>query len=195
MNRAVVPPVAVLALAACAVLAGATPAAAHGGNIHFAITAHTDGRTQTTASYDDGDPVDEPVAATLSAISSDGRTVGPWPLLAVAGTEAAYTTRLALPPGSWKVSVDSAFPELGHGESDLAITAVPNTQPSPSPATIGPTAPSAAVPAPPHAAVARTTTQAAARPRPSGQLSLVLVTLAGALGVGAAAAAVIVRRR
>ncbi|MDH6134267.1 hypothetical protein P3T37_003669 [Kitasatospora sp. MAA4] len=61
-------------------LAAAAVAAAHGGNLHFAIAARTDGRTQATASYDDGDPVDEPVVATLSALSSDGRSLGPWPL-------------------------------------------------------------------------------------------------------------------
>ncbi|WP_051966295.1 hypothetical protein [Kitasatospora mediocidica] len=189
MIRAAVPStVAALALAACAVLTVPTPAAAHGGNIHFAITARSDGHTRATASYDDGDPVDEPLGATLSALSSDGRSVGPWPLLAVSGAQATYTTRESLPPGSWKVSVDAAFPELGHGESEVAVTAVPDTQSPPSQAAPVPASSPTAPPAPDVAAPARQDS--------AGALSLVLVLATVALGVlGVAAAAVMARRR
>ncbi|WP_051969713.1 hypothetical protein [Kitasatospora azatica] len=118
-------------LACLAVLGPAAPAEAHGDTIRFQISAVGDGHPRATASYEDGDPVDEPVAATLSAVSPDGRAVGPWPLVPLPNTQAGYTTRETLPPGTWKVTVDSGFPELGHGEAEITVTAVPEGAPTP----------------------------------------------------------------
>ncbi|MFF4219654.1 MULTISPECIES: hypothetical protein [Streptomyces] len=111
--------------AALLVLGTPGPAAAHGDTIHFTVGgAQSDGHVRAVASWDnDDDPVDEPVAGTLTATGRDGRTLGPWQLVAVAGQKAAYTTREALPPGNWKVVVHSGFPDLGHGEGTVDVAA------------------------------------------------------------------------
>ncbi|PSJ24495.1 hypothetical protein B7P34_33035 [Streptosporangium nondiastaticum] len=111
--------------AALLVLGTPGPAAAHGDTIHFTVGgAQSDGHVRAVASWDnDDDPVDEPVAGTLTATGRDGRTLGPWQLVAVAGEKAAYTTREALPPGNWKVVVHSGFPDLGHGEGTVDVAA------------------------------------------------------------------------
>jgi len=129
---------AAFALSALAVLAAAAPAGAHGDTIHFTVTALVDGHTRTRATWEnDGDAVTERVAATLSAVATDGRTVGPWPLVAVDPAAGGYTTAEALPPGTWKVTVESGFPALGRGEAELTVTAVPATLPSPTAAPTG----------------------------------------------------------
>jgi hypothetical protein len=136
-------PVAAALLTGLAVLGAAGPAAAHGDTIAFAITNQVDGHLQTVATWEnDNDPVTDTVAATLAATADDGRTVGPWPLVAVAGSPGTFTTATPLPPGHWKVTVESGFPALGRGQADLTVTAVPGTAPS-----SGPTAPGTA-PAP-----------------------------------------------
>ncbi|MFH8788424.1 hypothetical protein [Streptomyces roseoverticillatus] len=111
--------------AALLVLGTPAPAAAHGDTIHFTVGgAQSDGHVRAVAAWDnDGDPVDEPVAGTLTATGRDGRTLGPWQLVAAGGEKAAYTTREALPPGSWKVVVHSGFPDLGHGEGTVDVAA------------------------------------------------------------------------
>ncbi|MGE7434958.1 hypothetical protein [Kitasatospora sp. NPDC001175] len=191
MRRSSLP--AALALAGLAVLGSALPAAAHGDSIHFAITAQGDGHTRAIASYDDdNDPVDQPVTGTLSAVAADGRTVGPWQLVPVAGVQAAYTTAEALPPGHWKVTVESAFPDLGHGEAEADVTAVPEG-PAPSAAAPSVTAPSTA-PAPARSSAA----PEAAAPTSShsgGSGAVIGGTVAAVVVVAAAVAAVLHRKR
>ncbi|GAA1258160.1 hypothetical protein GCM10009665_55510 [Kitasatospora nipponensis] len=152
-GRAASAALAVLLLAVAAVLAvlgPAGPAAAHGDSIHFDLSCLGDGHPRAVAAWDnDGDPVTETVAAELNAVASDGRTVGPWKLIAVPGAPATFTTAQALPPGQWKVSVESAFPALGRGEAELTVTAVPGDGAAPSPAASAPAAtPSVAASAP-----------------------------------------------
>ncbi|MEU4118610.1 hypothetical protein AB0F71_29470 [Kitasatospora sp. NPDC028055] len=116
------PLLASLALAAVTVLPTATPAAAHGDTVHLDVTGQQDGRISTVATWEnDHDPVTEEFAGTLSATAADGRTVGPWRLVAVPGRPGTYTTRELLPAGHWKISVDCAFPSLGHGERELDV--------------------------------------------------------------------------
>ncbi|MER8184705.1 hypothetical protein [Kitasatospora sp. NPDC094015] len=118
-------------LTGAALLGGAGPAAAHGDTIVFKITTLGDGHTRAAATWaNDNDPVTDRVAATLSAVAEDGRSVGPWKLEPVAGTPGTFTTGLALPPGHWAVTVESGFPALGRGTADLMVTAVPGTAPS-----------------------------------------------------------------
>ncbi|MEU8548079.1 hypothetical protein AB0C81_13945 [Streptomyces roseoverticillatus] len=119
--------------AALLVLGTPAPAAAHGDTIHFAVGGtQSDGHVRAVAAWDnDDDPVDEPVAGTLTATGRDGRTLGPWQLVAVEGEKAAYTTREALPPGSWKVVVHSGFPDLGHGEGTVDVAARGEAGPAP----------------------------------------------------------------
>ncbi|MGW7698086.1 hypothetical protein ACWGKU_06420, partial [Kitasatospora sp. NPDC054768] len=56
-----------------------------------------------------------------SATAADGRTVGPLRLLGVPGRPGTYTTREILPAGHWQVTVDCAFPSLGHAQRELDV--------------------------------------------------------------------------
>ncbi|MGW2601334.1 hypothetical protein [Streptomyces klenkii] len=133
--------------AALLVLGTPGPAAAHGDTIHFTVSGTpSDGHVRALAAWDnDDDPVDEPVAGTLTATGRDGRTLGPWQLVAAEGGKAAYTTREALPPGTWKVVVHSGFPDLGHGEGTVDVAAQGEAGPAPA-ATAPPAARSATSP-------------------------------------------------
>ncbi|WP_329192792.1 MULTISPECIES: hypothetical protein [unclassified Streptomyces] len=140
-----------LALALTRALVAPTAAQAHGDTVKVVITGQRDGHLTTEVTWEnDGDAVDEAVAATVNATSADGsRTAGPWRLVrdAGGGGGAGWSTAEVLPPGAWKVSVDVGFPALGHAEKEIAVPVV-DPQPSaaaPSPA--GP-APSSAGPAP-----------------------------------------------
>ncbi|MEV4557668.1 hypothetical protein AB0K51_11800 [Kitasatospora sp. NPDC049285] len=129
------------ALAGLTVLGAGQPAGAHGDTIAFAVTSLVDGHLTVTATWqNDHDPVDEKVAGAVNATSADGRALGPWPLVAVAGPPGIYTTARQLPPGHWKVVVESGFPTLGRGEAELDVTALPADPPSsPAAATATPT--------------------------------------------------------
>lgn len=126
---------------ACAMLASlvlwliatAPAAVAHGDGLRVEITGHAFGRVQTTVTWaDDGDPVDEPLAATVNAVSADGATaLGPWRLVRDPGDGTRYATAEALPPGRWEVTVEIGHPALGKGQGDLTVS--PGTPASPSP--------------------------------------------------------------
>ncbi|OKJ65235.1 hypothetical protein AMK27_05355 [Streptomyces sp. CB02009] len=180
------------------------PAAAHGDNLDVVITGHRDGHVLTEVTWEnDGDPVDEQVAALVSAVSADGlRTAGPWKL--VRGTRpTAWTTAEALPTGVWKVTVAAGQPALGHSERQLTVAAAPS-----SPSTASTPGGTAATPArTPHSA--RVTSPAPkASPSPSKTASaaesedeqtwgpwLTTIGLAVASLAGAAAGIWIRRRR
>ncbi|MFG3227654.1 hypothetical protein ACGF07_23120 [Kitasatospora sp. NPDC048194] len=198
---------AAVALSAAAVLPTAAPAAAHGDSVHLEVTGQQNGHVSTEATWEnDHDPVTEEFAGTLSATAADGRSVGPWRLVAVPGHPGTYTTRELLPAGHWRVSVDCAFPSLGHGERELDVEAAVITDPvppgasptagptpaGPTPATAGPTAPTAATAAttgPALATVAATpATPATATGTPGDDSSDDATTWAA---VGTAAAAVL----
>ncbi|MEV0375862.1 hypothetical protein AB0I10_40105 [Streptomyces sp. NPDC050636] len=125
----------VAALVALLAVVPAPPAAAHGDTIDFGIdTAQpADGRVRTVATWEnDKDPVTDSIAGTLSATDANGRSLGPWKLVPVHGAKATYTTRQALPPGRWKVTVNCGFPDLGHGEGTVDVPA-PGTKPTGNP--------------------------------------------------------------
>ncbi|KUJ68543.1 hypothetical protein ACZ90_18330 [Streptomyces albus subsp. albus] len=114
------------ALAALLVLGPAPSAAAHGDTIDFDLVTPqpVDGHVRTVATWqNDKDPVTESIAGTLSAVDVNGRSLGPWKLVPVDGLKATYTTRQALPPGRWKVTVDCGFPDLGHGQGTVDVPA------------------------------------------------------------------------
>ncbi|MCA6091346.1 hypothetical protein LE181_04065 [Streptomyces sp. SCA3-4] len=121
-------------IAALTVLGTAAPAAAHGDTIHFTVTGdRPDGHVRAVAAWDnDDDPVDEPVAGTLTAQDPNGVTRGPWPLVRVEGAKATYTTRETLTPGTWKITVHCGFPDLGHGEATVNVPALTEGAPAPS---------------------------------------------------------------
>ncbi|MFJ8696995.1 hypothetical protein [Streptomyces roseolilacinus] len=138
-------PVRSLRAAAAAALAGpalwlAAPggAHAHGGGLEVDVTGQSFGHLAATVTWaDDGDPVDERVAATVNAVSADGRTaLGPWLLVRAAGTATGYTTAEALPPGRWEVTVEVGHPGLGRARE--RVTVPPGTPASRPPSGPGP---------------------------------------------------------
>ncbi|MGW2250827.1 hypothetical protein ACWCXH_11560 [Kitasatospora sp. NPDC001660] len=138
------------ALAVTALGIVALPASAHGDTVHLDISGVQNGHVAAVATFEnDHEPVVEEFAGTLAATSGDGRTAGPWPLVAVPGHPGTYTTRETLPAGHWRITVDCAFPSLGHGERELDVEAAAITDPAPamSGATpAGPSVPSSAAP-------------------------------------------------
>ncbi|GJF27648.1 hypothetical protein KNE206_03480 [Kitasatospora sp. NE20-6] len=187
-------------LAGLAVLGAAGPAGAHGDTIAFAVSTLADGHLTAVATWEnDHDPVTDKVAGTLSAVAADGRSVGPWPLVAVADRPGTYTTALQLPPGHWKVTVESGFPALGRSEAELDVTAVPGTAPSGSagpPASAGPsTAEPTAGPSAAPSAAAPSASASAADPAGQGSGLPVVLAVAAVVLAAAAGAVLVVRRR
>ncbi|MCY0950222.1 hypothetical protein [Streptomyces sp. H27-S2] len=120
------------------------PALAHGDTVKVVVTGQREGRVTAAVTWEnDGDAVDEAVAATVNAVSVDGtRTLGPWRLIRdPLAPPAGWTTAEALPPGTWKVSVDVGFPALGHGELEVGV---PVVDPAPAPSAGAPSAGTAA---------------------------------------------------
>ncbi|MFC9327054.1 hypothetical protein [Kitasatospora sp. NPDC057015] len=193
-------------LAALAVLGPAGPAAAHGDTIRFRIAGAPDGHPRAVASWEhDGDPVDEEVGATLSAVSPDGRTLGPWRLVPVQGSPATFSTREVLPVGRWTVTVESGFPALGRGEAELTVDVVQDPAPTatappgsaqPPVATAGPVGPAAVTSgADPAGATARAvTTTASERPAKGATIGRGVAAVA-ALVLGTAAVVALRARR
>ncbi|MER8101508.1 hypothetical protein [Kitasatospora sp. NPDC094016] len=177
------PLVVALALAGAAVLPAAVPVAAHGDSVHLDVSGQRNGRVSTIATWEnDHDPVTGEFTGTLAATATDGRTAGPWRLVAVPGEPGTYTTREILPAGHWRVSVDCAFPSPGHGEGELDVeaavigdpplpgaTGATTGAPAPIPAPVPPTTPPATPPAPtaPTAADGAARARSGARDTPS----------------------------
>ncbi|AZM87641.1 MULTISPECIES: hypothetical protein [Streptomyces] len=153
----------------CLVLAmgAAGPAHAHGDTLKVVITGQRDGRVTADVTWEnDGDAVEEAVAATVNAVSADGgRTQGPWRLVRDTGRAAGWVTAEALPPGTWQVTVDAGFPSLGHAQKEVAVPAV---DPAPSaPAPSAPPSPATAAPSGP-ASPASPPSPSSPEPAPSG---------------------------
>ncbi|MDF9810947.1 hypothetical protein [Streptomyces sp. SPB162] len=183
------PPVAALLVLLVALLSllCTRPASAHGDTIHLEITGNAEGRLTIAATWDeDHHPVDEKVAATLQATAADGRQVGPWALTPLDMARGTYTVAVPLPPGTWQVSAESAFPAMGAGKTTLKVTAVPG-RPAPTVNTNAPTT-AAPAPAPSHPAAAADTGD-------SGSSATLVTTLVAAAVVAAAVAVLVVRRR
>ncbi|MEV6208952.1 hypothetical protein [Kitasatospora sp. NPDC051914] len=185
---------AATALTGLTVLGTAQPAGAHGDTIAFAVSGLVDGHITAVATWEnDHDPVDEKIAGTLNAVAADGRAVGPWPLVAVAGKTGTYTTALQLPPGHWKVTVESGFPALGRGEAELDVTAVPGTAPSSGPVAPVPSSTATGTPAPAASGKQATETVEVAAAGTDSAWTGVLA--AAAVVAAAAAAAILLLRR
>ncbi|MFI5641371.1 hypothetical protein ACIA8H_28690 [Streptomyces goshikiensis] len=150
-------------------LAVSTPAQAHGDTVKVVVTGQREGHVTADITWEnDGDAINETVAATVNAVSPDGaRSAGPWKLVRDTGKPAGWTTAEALPPGSWKVSVDVGFPALGHGDKEVAVPVV-----DPAPAT-SPVAPQPAASTAPDASATPSAAApgASADPSPSSASS------------------------
>ncbi|MFD7257762.1 hypothetical protein [Streptomyces sp. NPDC059874] len=177
-----------------------TPVAAHahGDTLKVVVTGQREGRVTADITWEnDGDAVEENVAATVNATNPDGsRTLGPWRLVRDTGTsKAAWTTTEALPPGSWKVTVDVGFPALGHGELDVAV---PVVDPAPVTGTAAPSTPSS-VPSSAPATSAAPATAPVPTPEPAADTadSGLWWTTAGVavLALAGAATGILIRRR
>ncbi|MEV7614294.1 hypothetical protein [Streptomyces sp. NPDC089799] len=188
--------VLLLALAGSAVLGTALPAAAHGDGLKVVVVGQREGHVVTEVTWEnDGDAVEETVAATVNAVSPDGnRTAGPWRLVRDPAGPKNWTTAEALPSGTWKVTVEVGFPELGRAERELTVNPA-------APATAGPTAagPTAAGPATPPPPAASASASAALAAEPAGDAEdsprlPVTAAAAAALAVTGAGVWAVVRR-
>ncbi|MDA5285656.1 LPXTG cell wall anchor domain-containing protein [Streptomyces sp. Isolate_45] len=161
LRAAVSPTLAGLGLALLVLVQGvalAGPAHAHGDTLKVVVTGQRDGHVTADVTWEnDGDPVDEQVAATVNSVSADGtRTEGPWRLVRDPGRPAGWTTAESLPPGTWTVSVDTGFPGLGHGTAEVGVPVVDPAPLATAPSTTASTPAQAPVPASvPAPAVAR----------------------------------------
>ncbi|MFJ3162630.1 hypothetical protein [Streptomyces kanasensis] len=138
---------AVAALAGAALwLTGTGTALAHGGGLEVDVTGQSAGRVTADVTWaGDGDPVDERVAATVNAVSGDGRTaLGPWRLVRAVGTPTGYTTVEALPPGRWKVTVEVGHPGLGRAQREVTVPAGTPASPAAPASPVAPAAGTAA---------------------------------------------------
>ncbi|MEU8777709.1 LPXTG cell wall anchor domain-containing protein [Streptomyces sp. NPDC048606] len=119
-------------------LAAAGPARAHGDTLKVVITGQREGRVTADITWEnDGDPVEEAVAATVNAVSADkSRTVGPGRLVRDGDRPGGWTAAEPLPPGAWTVTVDVGFPALGHAAGEVSVPVVdpaPTATPTPTP--------------------------------------------------------------
>ncbi|MFG3506505.1 hypothetical protein ACGF5F_13445 [Streptomyces sp. NPDC047821] len=178
--------VAATALTVAALTAlGTATAHGHGGTLAVDVAGHDQGRVTARVTWEnDQDSVDERVAATVNAVSADGRrTAGPWRLVRDPADDRRFTTAEALPPGRWKVLVEVGHPALGRDEADLTVTAAPARPPA-----AASTRPASRTPEPPAPAPA-----AADEPAPAARPGT-LAAAAGALLAAATAAVLAVRR-
>ncbi|MDJ0347260.1 hypothetical protein QMK19_39415 [Streptomyces sp. H10-C2] len=175
-----------LALVSVLSLLFTRPAAAHGDTIHLEITGNAEGRLTIVATWDeDHHPVDEKVAASLQATAADGRSVGPWSLTPLDVRQGTYTVAMPLPPGTWQVAAESAFPAIGAGKVTLKVTAVPG-RPAPGSSSV------TATPSAPMVSGAPATSHPAARPTASDRAGSSSIVLLGGIAAGVIGATVIV---
>ncbi|MFJ5834672.1 hypothetical protein [Streptomyces sp. NPDC093089] len=183
-------------------LAVPATAQAHGDTVKVVVTGQRDGHVTTEITWEnDGDTVEETIAATVNATSPDGtRTLGPWPLVRTPGTRTGWTTTEALTPGTWNITVDVGFPALGHTEREVQVPVIDPSPPAPRP-TPTTTVPASTTPAPtPTAQAPASTTPAPARTDPADKrddraTGWPLAGLAGIALTGAAAGMLLRRTR
>ncbi|MFH7597219.1 hypothetical protein WDV06_19260 [Streptomyces racemochromogenes] len=193
------PALGALALTAVAVVVTAGPAQAHGDTLHVVITGQRSGHVTADVTWEnDGDAVEEAVAATVNAVSADGtRSEGPWKLVRDPGRAAGWTTAETLPAGTWTVTVEAGFPSLGRARQEVGV---PVTDPAPTAASPAPASPSPAAPSPvaastPPASSVPPASTASTAPAP-GNASAGWWTTAGVAGIAllGAAAGILLRR-
>lgn len=194
---------ALLLLAQGLALAVAGAAHAHGDTLKVVITGQRGGHVTADVTWEnDGDPVEEAVAATVNAVSADGtRTAGAWRLVRDSGgAAAAWTTAEALAPGSWTVTVDAGFPSLGHAEREVAV---PVVDPAPPTASATPTASTPPAPAtspaptqtPASASASATSTEDTDGDTGSGSTGWWTTAGVAGIALAGAAAGILLRRR
>lgn len=100
---------------------------AHGGPI--ALDIRSDGGQNVTASVTyvkDGHAVPEEVVMTYTAVSTEGKTVGPVPMVASAEGQAFYQSKEPLPLGDWTVTVVATHPSAATKTINVTSAALPS---------------------------------------------------------------------
>jgi hypothetical protein len=94
-----------------ALLLSAGPAWAHGGPIQLDVRSDGgQGVTATVTYVRDGHAVPDEVRMTYTAVSTDGKTIGPVQMRASAEGQAFYQGRDPLPVGDWTVTMTATKP-------------------------------------------------------------------------------------
>ena len=128
-------------LAGLTLVLGAPAASAHGGPIKLEVTGDGADNVNVLVTYKkDGHPVTEIVEATLSATSSDGRSLGPVPLRSASEGQNLYHSAEPLPNGEWDVTVTATEPSKAKATVKVkagvvAVSPVAVTAPTPDRAT------------------------------------------------------------
>lgn len=117
-------------LALLAVLGAAAAPGTAWAHATVVLTVNHDGRGSVSVDvgWSDGHPVTESVAATMSAVSAAGTSVGPVPLTRLPGRPKVVYDGV-LPSGVWQVSVDTALPGIGHCEAEVRVVAAAGATP------------------------------------------------------------------
>ncbi|MPZ84897.1 MAG: hypothetical protein GEV28_32745 [Actinophytocola sp.] len=105
-----------------AVFAGAGPAWAHGGPIELEVQGDGgQGVTATVTYAKDHHFVTEQVDLSYTAVTADGKTVGPIPMVASSEGQSFYLSKTPLPVGKWTVTVTATHPSPA--TKTVAVTA------------------------------------------------------------------------
>lgn len=113
---------ATILLAGLALLLGVGTAWAHGGPIELAVQGDgAQGVTTTVVYTRDHHFVSEEVRMTMTAVSAEGKTVGPIAMVASPEGQSFYVSEDPLPVGKWTVTVAATHPSAA--TKTVAVTA------------------------------------------------------------------------
>ncbi|WP_309616520.1 hypothetical protein [Salinibacterium sp.] len=157
-------------------LAGATPASAHGGEIVLSLSQDGGGGLQVVATRaDDGHPVEDVIDPVLTATSAEGESVGPLALVpSEEGIGVWQSPKALLAAGEWTVTVSITMPSQASVTEQMTVVITTDQVPADGSDGI----------------VLAPTTEAEAVGPP-----VLIVAGASVLGIGALAAAVVLFRR
>jgi hypothetical protein len=104
----------------------AWPAYAHGGPIKLDVSGDGGQGVNATVTYqNDGHPVTGEVVLTYTAVTSEGRTMGPVRMIASAEGQSFYTSAQPLPLGAWTVTVTATRPSAAQKTVSVTSSALP----------------------------------------------------------------------
>jgi hypothetical protein len=120
--------IAVLVAFVVMALLTAGPAHAHGGPIKLEVQSDGGQGVNATVTYQqDGHMVVDQVVLSYTAITPDGRTVGPVRMIASSEGQAFYRSEQPLPTGNWTVTVTATHPSQAQKTVTLTSTVLPTT--------------------------------------------------------------------
>jgi len=128
----------VLATLCAAVLLGAAPAWAHGGPIQLDVRSDGgQGVTATVTYVKDGHAVPDEVKMTYTAVSTQGKVLGPVGMRASNEGQAFYLAQDPLPVGDWTVTVTATHPSAATKTVTVESVPLPPVTATPVPAPSG----------------------------------------------------------